>query len=79
MQRCNEIATAANDERFMRRAIELAREGDLKPGGNPIGSIWAKIGRIVYGAERDQGASEVFRGPASRHDGFHPRRVPEGS
>ena len=101
---------------FMRRAMALAREGDRKPGANPIGcvivldgaiigegynevdvrhdptshaeivamrrageklrqsefrgatlystlqpcgmctmaSIWAKIGRIVYGAERDQ-------------------------
>jgi tRNA(adenine34) deaminase len=101
------------DARFMRRAIALAREGDRRPGANPIGcvivldgeivgegyngwtsatipprtprpygrgetlrqsefrgatlystlqpcgmctmaSIWAKIGRIVYGAERDQ-------------------------
>ena len=105
-----------DDERFMRRAIELGQAGDRKPGGSPIGcvivldgkiigeghnqtemdcdptahgevvamrragktignwelrgatlystlqpcgmcsmaSIWAKIGRIVYGAERDQ-------------------------
>ena len=104
------------DTGFMRRAMALAREGDRKPGANPIGcvivldgaiigegynevdirhdptshaeivamrrageklrqsefpgatlystlqpcgmctmaSIWAKIGRIVYGAERDQ-------------------------
>ena len=104
------------DEDVMRRAIELARQGELEPGGNPIGcmivregetvgegyneeqlrcdptahaeivairracervgseelrgatlystlqpcgmctmaSIWAKIGRIVYGAERHQ-------------------------
>jgi tRNA(adenine34) deaminase len=108
--------TSDTDEAFMRRAIELAREGDRDPGGSPIGcvivldgkivgegfnqtqmdhdptahgevvamrragaaigswelrgatlystlqpcgmcsmaSIWAKIGRIVYGAERDQ-------------------------
>ncbi len=108
--------TREDDERFMRRAIELGQAGDRKPGGSPIGcvivldgkiigeghnqtemdhdptahgeivamrragkaignwelrgatlystlqpcgmcsmaSIWAKIGRIVYGAERDQ-------------------------
>jgi tRNA(adenine34) deaminase len=98
------------DTGFMRRAMALAREGDRKPGANPIGcvivldgaiigegynevdichdpdrrdaaggklrqsefrdatlystlqpcgmctmaSIWAKIGRIVYGGDRDQ-------------------------
>jgi tRNA(adenine34) deaminase len=108
--------TTEQDEIFMRRAIELARQGERDPGGSPIGcvivrdgrvigegynlthqnhdptahgevmamrrageaignwelrgatlystlqpcgmcsmaSIWAKIGRIVYGAERDQ-------------------------
>jgi len=110
------------DTGFMRRAMALAREGDRKPGANPIGcvivldgaiigegynevdichdptshaeivamrrageklrqsefrgatlystlqpcgmctmaSIWAKIGRIVYGAERDQVHSMYF-------------------
>jgi tRNA(adenine34) deaminase len=117
--RQKEIAMASDppdDTGFMRRAMALAREGDRKPGANPIGcvivldgaiigegynevdirhdptshaeivamrrageklqqsefrgatlystlqpcgmctmaSIWAKIGRIVYGAERDQ-------------------------
>jgi tRNA(adenine34) deaminase len=107
---------SADDERFMRRAIALAEQGERDPGGSPIGcvivldgeivgegynlthenhdptahgevvamrrageaignwemrgatlystlqpcgmcsmaSIWAKIGRIVYGAERHQ-------------------------
>jgi tRNA(adenine34) deaminase len=112
----------ATDRRFMERAIALAREGDRRPGGSPIGcvivldgqiigegfnetelrsdptahgeivamrragarlgayemrgatlystlqpcgmccmaSIWAKIGRIVYGAERQQVHSSYF-------------------
>ena len=125
----------------MRRAIALAREGDRRPGANPIGcvivldgeivgegynevdvrydptahaetvamrragetlwqsefrgvtlystlqpcgmctmaSIWAKIGRIVYGAERDQVHPMYFE---NRHLGtmdFVPRRVPRRS
>jgi hypothetical protein len=28
-----------DDARFMRRAIALAREGDRKPGANPIGCV----------------------------------------
>lgn len=31
----------------MRRAIELAREGDRKPGGSPIGCVIVLDGRIV--------------------------------
>lgn len=34
-----------SDETYMRRAIQLAREA---------ASIWAKLGSIVYGAERHQ-------------------------
>lgn len=35
------------DEAFMRRAIELARGGDLRPGANPIGCVLVLNGEIV--------------------------------
>jgi len=35
------------DGRFMRRAIALAREGDRKPGANPIGRVIVLDGEII--------------------------------
>jgi tRNA(adenine34) deaminase len=35
------------DEDFMRRAIELARQGDRRPGGSPIGCVIVLDGRII--------------------------------
>jgi pyrimidine deaminase RibD-like protein len=35
------------DARFMRRAIALAREGDRRPGANPIGCVIVLDGEIV--------------------------------
>jgi tRNA(adenine34) deaminase len=35
------------DEEFMRRAIALAREGDRRPGGSPIGCVIVLDGRII--------------------------------
>ena len=36
-----------DDERFMRCAIELGREGDRKPGGSPIGCVIVLDGKII--------------------------------
>jgi tRNA(adenine34) deaminase len=38
---------AHTDEDFMRRAIELARLGDRRPGGSPIGCVIVLDGRII--------------------------------
>ncbi len=35
------------DEECMRRAIELARQGELKPGANPIGCVIVRGGEVV--------------------------------
>jgi tRNA(adenine34) deaminase len=35
------------DEDFMRRAIELARQGDRRPGGSPIGCVIVLDGKII--------------------------------
>jgi tRNA(adenine34) deaminase len=35
------------DEKFMRRAIELGRQGDRRPGGSPIGCVIVLDGRII--------------------------------
>jgi len=35
------------DEDFMRRAIALARQGDRRPGGSPIGCVIVLDGRII--------------------------------
>ena len=48
-----------NDETYMRRAIELAREGGRAPGGNPIGCVIVLDGTIV-----GEGHNEVD----ARHD-----------
>lgn len=37
----------AEDERFMRRAIELAREGQRRPGASPIGCVIVRDGEII--------------------------------
>jgi tRNA(adenine34) deaminase len=37
----------ADDERWMRRAIELAREGQAKPGANPIGCVIVRDGEVL--------------------------------
>ncbi len=36
-----------NDETYMRRAIELARQGDRRPGGSPIGCVIVRDGEII--------------------------------
>jgi tRNA(adenine34) deaminase len=38
---------ASNDEQFMRRAIALAKQGDRRPGGSPIGCVIVLDGRII--------------------------------
>jgi tRNA(adenine34) deaminase len=48
-----------NDFDFMRRAMEIARRGDLKPGANPIGCVIVRDGRIL-----GEGCNEVD----ARHD-----------
>ena len=50
-----------NDEdgRWMRRAIELAREGDADPGANPIGCVIVRDGAII---------AEAFNEVTARHD-----------
>jgi tRNA(adenine34) deaminase len=40
-------AFTADDERFMRRAMELARKGDRRPGGSPIGCVIVRGGEIL--------------------------------
>lgn len=40
-------AVTAEDEAFMRRAIALAREGERKPGGSPIGCVIVRDGVII--------------------------------
>jgi tRNA(adenine34) deaminase len=35
------------DDDYMRRAIEQARKGDLRPGSNPIGCVIVRDGRIL--------------------------------
>jgi tRNA(adenine34) deaminase len=35
------------DRRFMERAIELARQGELRPGGSPIGCVIVRDGEII--------------------------------
>jgi tRNA(adenine34) deaminase len=47
------------DSDFMRRAISLAREGDLRPGSNPIGCVIVRDGRVLA-----EGCNEVD----ARHD-----------
>ena len=44
---------ADDDARFMRRAIALAREGDLAPGGNPLGCVIVMDGAIVGEAHNE--------------------------
>ena len=36
-----------NDIDFMRRAVEQARKGDLKPGANAIGCVIVRDGEIL--------------------------------
>lgn len=42
-----------DDERFMRRAIELARQGERRPGAAPIGCVIVHEGRIVAEAHNE--------------------------
>jgi tRNA(adenine34) deaminase len=37
----------STDETFMRRAIELATEGERDPGGSPIGCVIVRDGEII--------------------------------
>jgi tRNA(adenine34) deaminase len=39
--------TASNDERYMKRAIELAIQGQQAPGGGPIGCVIVRDGEII--------------------------------
>jgi len=38
---------ASDDEHFMRRAIALAKQGDRRPGGSPIGCVIVLDGKII--------------------------------
>ncbi len=38
---------SAEDQSFMERAIALAREGDRRPGGSPIGCVIVRHGKII--------------------------------
>ncbi len=51
--------TAADDERWMRRAIELARQGAVRAGANPIGCVIVRYGVLIA-----EGMNEVDQ----RHD-----------
>lgn len=42
-----------DDERFMRRAIELACQGERRPGAAPIGCVIVHEGRIVAEAHNE--------------------------
>jgi tRNA(adenine34) deaminase len=48
-----------DDFDFMRRAIQMARKGELKPGANPIGCVIVRDGKILA-----EGSNEVD----ARHD-----------
>src|SRR4051794_17787300 len=41
------MMTQANDEKWMRRAIELAREGEAVEGANPIGCVIVRDGKVL--------------------------------
>ena len=88
---CNEVelqhdATAHAEIVSMRRAgqrlgCEELRDAVLYTTLQPCGmctmaSIWAKIGRIVYGAGRDDVHSGIFRESPSGHGRFRSGRVP---
>jgi tRNA(adenine34) deaminase len=47
MSVCSDLENTLSDETFMRRAIEMARQGDLLPGGNPIGCVIVRDGQII--------------------------------
>ncbi|HEX3350519.1 MAG TPA: nucleoside deaminase [Acetobacteraceae bacterium] len=49
----------SDDADHMRRALEQARQGDLQPGGNPIGCVIVRDGKILA-----EGRNEVD----ARHD-----------
>ncbi len=48
-----------DDERWMRRALELARQGEADPGSSPIGCVIVRDGKIL-----GEGHNEVEK----RHD-----------
>lgn len=45
-----------DDETWMRRAIDLARQGDVDPGSNPIGCVIVRDGQVI-----GEGHNEVAR------------------
>jgi tRNA(adenine34) deaminase len=45
-----------DDEIWMRRAIDLARQGDADPGSNPIGCVIVRDGQVI-----GEGHNEVAR------------------
>jgi tRNA(adenine34) deaminase len=52
-----------DDKTWMRRAIELAREGEATPGKNPIGCVIVRDGEVI-----GEGCNEVdFRHDATAH------------
>ncbi|HQT76867.1 MAG: tRNA-specific adenosine deaminase [Rhodospirillales bacterium 20-64-7] len=53
------MAWTEDDAKWMRRALELAREGDVAPGKNPIGCVIVRGGEVI-----GEGCNEVDQ----RHD-----------
>ena len=51
--------TQSDDEKWMRRAVELARAGEARPGANPIGCVIVRNGEAIA-----EGMNEVDE----RHD-----------
>jgi tRNA(adenine34) deaminase len=57
------MAWTEEDKQWMRRAIELARKGDLAPGKNPIGCVIVLNGEVI-----GEGCNEVdLRHDATAH------------
>jgi tRNA(adenine34) deaminase len=48
------MAFTSEDERWMQRAVALAREGEARPGANPIGCVIVRDGEVI-----GEGCNEV--------------------